>query len=246
MPTCAAEPAVQAGAPAPALFVCAWDRVVFIHYETDARILQRQVPFDLDLRDGKAYVSAVAFTLGGMRFARGGPALATHGFLNVRAYVRLGDERGIYFLSEWLPHPLCVLLGPRLYGLPYHLGRLDYRHFPERGSIRGTVAGASGRLSYHGSMAPDARFHLAEAGSLEEFLLERYAAFTERRGARRLFRVVHPPWLHAPAEVVVDDDSLVASSGPWHARARRIGAHYSPGLRRVGMGRPLKIEGEVP
>src|SRR5256885_11671180 len=76
------------------LFLADWDRVLMIHYEVDPSELQRVVPFDLDLRDGRAYVSAVAFTMTGMRPRFGGrwlawltKPIATHDFLNVRTYV---------------------------------------------------------------------------------------------------------------------------------------------------------------
>src|SRR5690348_5003511 len=93
------------------LFYSDWLRAVFIHYEVDPVLLQRFVPFPLDLRDGKAYVSLVAFTMEGLRPCRGGPLaawalapIATHELLNVRTYVRHGNETGIYFIAEWIPN----------------------------------------------------------------------------------------------------------------------------------------------
>ncbi len=53
--------------PGEPLFLAGWERVLFIHFEVDAAVLQRDVPFPLDLRDGKAYVSLVAFTMRDMR-----------------------------------------------------------------------------------------------------------------------------------------------------------------------------------
>ena len=91
------------------LFLAGWERVLFMHYEVDADRLQQAVPFPLDLREGRAYVSLVAFTMRGMRFRFGGKNLAfllrpiaTHHFLNVRTYVKHGREPGIYFIREWL------------------------------------------------------------------------------------------------------------------------------------------------
>src|SRR5258706_16325811 len=91
------------------MFYADWLRAVFIHYEVNADALQRDVPFDLDLHDDSAYVSLVAFTLRNMRPRLGGKLaaflfkpIATHEFLNVRAYVRHGGETGIYFFAEWL------------------------------------------------------------------------------------------------------------------------------------------------
>jgi len=224
------------GAP---LFHAGWERSVFIHYEVDPRALQPQVPFPLDTRGGKAYVSLVAFTLTRIRFALGGPGLATHGFLNVRTYI---PGNGIYFLAEWLPHPLCVFLGPRPYGLPFRLGTLTYDHRHESGRLQGRVDSRDGALDFHAPIDPAARFRPCDRGSLDEFLLERYTAFTERRGRERLFRVWHEPWPQVPIDLTAPDESLVKSTGPWFASARRIGANYSPGFKTVWMGRPRRME----
>ena len=221
------------------LFQAAWERVVFIHYEVEPKALQPQVPFPLDVRDGRAYVSLVAFTLRGLRFAAGGPPLATHGFLNLRAYV---EGNGIFFLAEWLPNPFCVFMGPRLYGLPFRRGWLDYRHRPEEGILRGRVEGDPCALAFEAPIEPAARFAPAAAGGLDEFLLERYVAFTRRGAVDRLFRVDHERWPQVTIEARLLDESLVDSTGPWFRRARRIGAHYSPGFERVWMGPPERIE----
>ena len=49
------------------LFYADWDNVIFIHYQTDPQELQHCVPYELDLYDGSAFVSLVAFTMRGMR-----------------------------------------------------------------------------------------------------------------------------------------------------------------------------------
>lgn len=221
------------------LFHAGWKRTVFIHYEVDPAALQPQVPFPLDTRGGKAYVSLVAFTLDGLRFARGGPPLTTHGFLNVRTYL---PGNGIYFLAEWLPNPFCVFLGPRLYGLPYRRGRLTYDHRHEAGRLHGRVDSRQGALEFDAPVDPRARFAPCERGSLDEFLLERYTAFTERRGLERLFRVWHEPWPQVAIALRVLDDRLIDATGPWFRAARRIGANYSPGFDGVWMGRPRRRE----
>ena len=88
------------------LFLAAWQRSVFLHYEADPALLQRQVPFALDLREGRAFVSLVAFTLWRMRPRLGGllsewlfKPIASHDFLNVRTYVQHNAEPGIFFLA---------------------------------------------------------------------------------------------------------------------------------------------------
>ena len=233
----------KAGEP---LFLARWDRTVFIHYETDGALLQRQIPFELELRDGRAFVSIVAFTLLRMRPRISGrfgewlfKPIATHEFLNVRTYVRCGGEPGIFFLAEWLSNPLSVRLGPRTFGLPYKFGRLTYDHARFAGEIRGNVEAREGRLSYQGNIAPS-RFAPSEAGSLTEFMLERYTAFTLNRKRRRLFRIWHEPWQQMPVEIQVTADDLLASTGDWWTSAEHIGANYSPGVE-VWMGRPHRM-----
>jgi hypothetical protein len=228
------------------LFLARWDRAVFIHYEADPAELQRDVPFDLDLREGRAFVSIVAFTLARMRPRIGGrlgewlfKPIATHEFLNVRTYVQHRGEPGIYFLAEWLSNPLSVRLGPRTFGLPYKFGRLTYEHARVRGELRGQVEAREGRLSYQGDV-PASQFAPSERESLTEFMLERYTAFTHRGRRRRLFRIWHEPWPQAPLKMEVTSDDLLASTGAWWNSAESIGANYSPGVE-VWMGRPQRI-----
>lgn len=233
----------KAGEP---LFLARWDRAVFIHYEADPVVLQREVPFPLDLREGRAFVSLVAFTLLRMRPRLGGrlgewlfKPIASHEFLNVRTYVRPAGEPGIFFLAEWLSNPLSVRLGPRSFGLPYRFGHLRYTHAHGDGGILGTVAASEGRLAYH-AIIPAASFDPSETESRTEFLLERYTAFTCERGRRRLFRVWHEPWHQTPIDVEVTADDLLASTGQWWRSAEYVGANYSPGVE-VWMGRPHRI-----
>jgi uncharacterized protein YqjF (DUF2071 family) len=228
------------------LFYANWDRAVSIHYEADPDALQRCVPFRLDLHDGRAFVSLVAFTLRGMRPRRGGRVgellfkpIATHEFLNVRTYVRHNGEPGIYFLAEWLSNRISVPLGPPVFGLPYRYGRIRYHHADPARVLSGRVEGKSGNIEYHGVCNAD-EFLPAESGSLAEFLIERYTAFTQRGSARRLFRVWHLPWPQAEAQVTVTDDDLLASTGCWWPTAKSSGSHYSAGVS-VWMGRPLRL-----
>ncbi|MEY2580093.1 MAG: uncharacterized protein QOI49_2917 [Verrucomicrobiota bacterium] len=234
--------------PGEPMFYARWDRAVFIHYEADPATLQRDVPFDLDLREGRAFVSIVAFTLSRMRPRLGGrlgewlfKPIATHEFLNVRTYVRHRGEPGIYFLAEWLSNPLSVRLGPRTFGLPYRFGRLAYQHALDGRALRGTLDAPQGRLAYEGEIC-GSDFAASEAQSLTEFMLERYTAFTQHGKRDRFFRVWHSPWEQAPAEIAMTADTVMASTGPWWKTAERIGGNYSGGAE-VWMGRPHRLSG---
>lgn len=226
------------------LFLAHWERALLIHYEVDAGVLQRELPFELDLWNGKAYLSLVAFTMRDMRPRLGGrPAawlfkpIATHPFLNVRAYVRHRGEPGICFLAEWLSNRLSVRLGPWLYGLPYRYAKIGYDHFHEENRLSGLVESPKeGRLAYEARLTGQ-RFCPCEPGSLDEFLLERYTSFNCRGRQPLFFRIWHPPWSQTRLHVSVTDDSLLTQAWPWLKDARFAGANYSPGFQDVWMGR---------
>jgi len=234
------------------LLVADWDRALMMHFEVDANRLQSAVPFQLDLWKGThAFVSLVAFTMRGMRLCAGGrfgawllKPIATHAFLNVRTYVRHDGEPGIHFLAEWLPNHLAVLLGPGTFGLPYRLGRLRYDHQHESGIVQGAVEDVrSGSvLNYTAHIDEDACFTPCPAGSFDEWLMERYAAFNAAQGRRRFFRVWHEPWPQVRAEAHVADLSLLTEAWPFFHDARLVGANYSRGVRGVWMGRPCRVE----
>jgi len=115
-----------------------WDRVLMLHWSVPVEVLQPFVPFPLDTRDGLAFVSAVAFTMNGMRASRfpGQPTMpfSRHPFLNLRTYVKVGEESGIYFLAEWVPLLPDLLVARAWYGLPFVPGHLRFDHDHENGA----------------------------------------------------------------------------------------------------------------
>ena len=167
-------------------------------------------------------------------------------FLNVRTYVKYNGEAGIYFIREWLPNHLAVHIGPWAFGLPYQFGSMCYDHHHERGVIKGKVQGGGGLLTYQAMLSHHC-YDSVDEGGLEEFLLERYTAFTRGCGFKRYFRVWHEPWKQVGIEVDVQDNSLLSRAPGgmgWAEDARLTGAHYTPGAKGVWMGRPHFIYGD--
>ena len=256
MPLASAPPiprpgSAETGAPTERpLFRADWLRVVFIHYALDPKVLQPLVPFPLHLRENAAFVSLVAFTLENLRLC-GCERLSqfllrpvsNHEFLNVRTYVEVENATGIFFLAEWLSKLLAVPLGPPTFGLPYFHAAIAYEH--GLGQLRGEVRGPRGRLQYRAVRPEAADWNLSARGSRDEFLLERYVAFTSWRGWSRFFRVLHDPWPITSICACVDESSLLAATGNWFSHASMVGAHYSPGVRNVFMGRPRLLPSRI-
>jgi uncharacterized protein YqjF (DUF2071 family) len=229
------------------LFKADWLWPVFIHFKVDPHALQSHVPFELDLFDDDAYVSLVAFTQARLRpagFGRTGELLsaplACHEFLNLRTYVRHGNAVGIYFISEWIPNRLAVLIGPRLYGLPYRLGKLRYCRNVKDRRVLGSVSAAREVLAYRGEYELEEDFEPAR-DSRSVFLVERYIAWTSCNGVARRFDVAHDPWRVATAHVERVERSLLDRFAPWLGNTTVACAHVSPGAYDVSISAPQTI-----
>ena len=110
-----------------------WERVVFLHFAIELDTLSPQIkaPFELELYDGDAVISVVAFTMRRFRPARLAAIIAwpfalisRQLFLNLRTYVRLGDEPGALFLwgvcrSRCPCHSLQACSGCRMSSAPF-------------------------------------------------------------------------------------------------------------------------------
>src|SRR3979411_64776 len=80
-----------------------WDRLLFLHFEVPHESLRALVPsrLALDACGGRAFVSVPPFTVVGARL-RGAPPLpgiSQFHELNVRTYVRNGEDRAVWFFS---------------------------------------------------------------------------------------------------------------------------------------------------
>ncbi|MBE2213269.1 MAG: DUF2071 domain-containing protein [Opitutaceae bacterium] len=235
--------------PVTPLFVAHWKRVVFVHFAVRPADLAPHVPHALDVVDGRAFVSLVSFTLEGLRPGtlipeRVGRALlapvSEHAFLNLRTYVRGPAGPGIHFLAEWINNPISLHLGPLTFGLPYHLAEIERVDLPAGGlsQIHVTAPGPGATIGITVPLVRDEDAVPCRDGSLDAFLVERYTAYTHRRGVDRHFHIAHRPWDVAHVDLVRTDTPLIEAMYPWFRHAELVGAHVGPGVDEVMIGRP--------
>jgi uncharacterized protein YqjF (DUF2071 family) len=222
-----------------------------LHYTIAPELVRPHVPapLELELHNGIACLSIVAVTMRRFRpnrwnsFGWAFRPIGKQCFLNFRTYARYGDEPGAVFLRGWLSRPLALPLPNGMMDLPYTFASTEYHHIMPPGLLRGEVRGRSqqGRLAYHATQAPRAEFNCCHAGSLSEFVMERYSGFFARREAVSVFRAWHPRWLQVPINLEIEDDSLVKNVFPWFAEAAFGGASFAPGFKRVALGRAHRL-----
>jgi uncharacterized protein YqjF (DUF2071 family) len=134
--------------------------------------------------------------------------------LNVRTYVRCGGVPGVWFFSLDAQSRLAVGGARATFGLPYFHARMRCErdgssvvYESERRDRRGPPAAFAASWRVNGTLA------VATPGSLENFLVERYCLFVQRRG--RLLRgdIAHAPWRLAPAEARIERCEMTALLG---------------------------------
>lgn len=195
------------------LLAAAWRRLVMLNFEVDPAALAPLVPRGTELDDfeGATYASIVGFMFLDSRLF-GLPIPFHHSFeeVNLRFYVRRraddGWRRAVVFVRELAPKR-CVswvartfygehyVTVPMAHGMDEH--ETDADAPPRRVEYAWIHRCRPGRVV--ATCDADA-WTTPAAGSLAEFIVEHYWAYTALpRGRTREYRVAHPRWHVAPA-----------------------------------------------
>lgn len=198
-----------------------WQNLLFAHWRLPAERLRPLIPpqLELDLHEGDAWVGITPFMIRDFR-ARGLPAvhsLSDFPELNLRTYVRANGKPGIHFFSLDAGSQLATL-GARVgFRLPYRTAQMEIDE-PGVGESGGEVRFRSEReggvASFRAMYEPVDHPVQAQPGSLEHFLVERYALFTVLRDGTVLqAEIHHRPWPLQPARGEVEPTGLAAAEG---------------------------------
>lgn len=99
-----------------------WRKLILLTYSVSPRLVQTYLPDGLepDTIDGRAFVSLVAFEFRNTK-VRGLPVPFHINFpeINLRCYVKHGEDRGVLFIKEFVPRKCIALVANRVYNEPY-------------------------------------------------------------------------------------------------------------------------------
>ncbi|MGA9883591.1 MAG: DUF2071 domain-containing protein [Candidatus Acidiferrales bacterium] len=171
-----------------------WRHLVMLNYEVDAAMLAPYIPtgVELDRWQGRTYVSLIGFLFLNTR-VRNVPVPFHRNFeeVNLRFYVRRGDQRGVVFIREIVPRRAVAFVANILYGENY--ATLPTRHRFE--AFRFEYAWRFGG-KWNSIVASELGRHVAVVpGSHEEFITEHYWGYARRSPDSTVeYRVEHPPW----------------------------------------------------
>ena len=172
-------------------------------YTIDPAILSPYLPagLELDLYEGRCYVSLVAFLFDRVRL-KGLPIPFHTRFeeVNLRFYVRRREsdgsvKRGVVFIREFVPRHAIAFVANRFYEEPYTAIPTHHRIelSPESLKVRYSwdLGGRSHSLAVEAAPTPQDILPKTE----EDFITEHYWGYTKRRdGSTSAYQVEHPRW----------------------------------------------------
>jgi uncharacterized protein len=216
-----------------------WLDLLFAHWRVSEAHLRRAVPdaIPIDSFDGSAWIAVTPFEVAGLR-PRGLPPLPRFPELNVRTYTTIGGRGGIWFLSLDAANALAVVAARTAYRLPYRRARMTIARGGGEVAYRSRWRDAALRATY----APAGPPALAQPGTVEHFLTERYSLFT-LDGRRRVRRtdIEHPPWPLQPAHAELAENTMTAPFGFTLGPAPPL-LHYAA-RQDVLVGPPRRVRG---
>ncbi len=205
-----------------------WQQQLFMHWPVRREMLRELVPepLELDTHHGTAYVGVTPFLLSGLR-VRMLPALpGVSKFLetNLRTYVSVGGRPGVLFFSLDAASRLAVT-GARLsFHLPYFYADMQLQTEGEwiRYLTKRTRNPAELVVRYR----PTGEAFIATRGTLEHFLIERYALYVVHNDRVLRGDIHHHPWRLHPAAATIERNTIPAAHGIELAETPPL-LHYS-------------------
>jgi len=168
-----------------------WNDALFFHWKVDVETLRKFVPekLELDLLNGEAWISLVAFTMEKIR-PIGLPAvsfISNFDEINLRTYVVKDGKPGVYFLNIEAGKLWSAKIAKALSGLPYEFARMRRNRTNAFQSIFDKK-----RFSF------STRYRIGklieEKSEIDLFLTERYCLYTEEKNQIYRFEIHHIPW----------------------------------------------------
>ena len=196
-----------------------WRSLSFLHWKLDPAAVRKLLPegLSVDTCEGAAYVGLIPFTMRGIRLPWLPAVPGTSAFheTNVRTYVVDKHGRpGVWFFSLEADNGLMVQIARKWYRLPYHRARMDVqsdgrasRYTSDRLGARHAPATCRVVTANYGK-----RF-LAQPGTLEFFLAERYYLFTRSNGRLLIGQVSHVPYPLHTASCTECEETLLQCVG---------------------------------
>lgn len=191
-----------------------WSELLFIHIEVDAQELAKLIPekLELDLFQGKAYVSLVPFKMEDIRpiFCPSLPYFSSMNEFNLRTYVKFKDQSAVYFFSLDADKTLHIEFARKIFKLNYLKAKINYS--------------SENRTKSFNCIRKDSRDHQTEASikfsvdqeildlnsdSLDFWLTYRFSYLEQKKNKVFQGNLTHPQWQLQRATLIKLKENLL-------------------------------------
>ncbi|MCS7086788.1 MAG: DUF2071 domain-containing protein [Bacteroidia bacterium] len=199
-----------------------WRHLILASYAVEPGLLRPHVPpgLELDLVDGRAFVSLVAFQFLDTRVLNLKiPFHVNFPEVNLRFYVRAGQKRGVCFIREIVPRAAVARAARAVYNEPYEALAMDSKVEADAQTIAARYSVVRKRRTHSIEVKAQNRPYLPEPDSPAHFFKEHEWGFGRtRKGKTIVYRVEHPHWRVYPVRSYRIDVDFGALYGPkWAA-----------------------------
>lgn len=195
-----------------------WSDLAFLHWPVPVEVLRPLIPsaLTIDTFEGTAWLGIVPFRMEDTRHRLTPPIPTAHTFpeVNVRTYVRGGDRAGVWFFSLDAASRLAVWGARAMFNLPYYHASMQIQSGEDEIRYSSVRAGKHPVGEFKASYGPAGDSFIAEPGTLEHWLTERYCLFGQQRsGAVYYIDVHHLPWSLQNGFADIQRNTLAEASG---------------------------------
>jgi hypothetical protein len=225
-----------------------WNDVLLMHFAVEPALLRKLVPcgLTLELYDGRAWLTIAPFCASHVRPSGVPPMPGLSYFtqINLRTYVTTEDKPGIYYLSADTTNLSAVWFARMFFRMQYWHASIQVSGATVKSRnpadawiqfrasrLHGPTA-ADGAAKLQVACAPKGEVQRARAGSLDEFLTERYCVYSWF--GRRCYRIEihHQPWPLQAAHVELRVNTMAEALG-LKLPAQPDLCHYSRSLKML-------------
>jgi uncharacterized protein YqjF (DUF2071 family) len=173
-----------------------WEDLIISTFEIEKEVLESYLPFntEVDLFNGKALMSVVAFTFSKVKFfGLKVPFHQNFGQINFRFYAKskTNGAKGVVFIREFAPKPIIALIANHIYNEPFYFRNI---RFKKTKSTKNKVINYSHKNMAIKATTSTSTQSLTKA-SLDEFIVDRYIAFVKNSKTKTLqYKIFHKPW----------------------------------------------------
>jgi hypothetical protein len=167
-----------------------WNNAIFLHWQVELTELEKFVPkeLEIDLFEGKPWISIVAFTMEKIRpknLPYFSPISDFHE-INIRTYVKSNNKAGVYFLSIEGGKFLSCKVAKGISELPYRYSKIKRT----KNQYQSENRELNDKLDIEYTIGKK----LQEKTKLYKWLTERYALFHDTNKSINEFEIHHLEW----------------------------------------------------